>query len=175
MVGSLRRGSFNAAIARALPTLAPDDVSITPLGSVGDFPLYNQDVQQQGFPPAAIAMGEAIAAADGLVIVTPEYNYSIPGVLKNAIDWLSRLPQQPFLNKPVLIQSASQGAYGGVRAQLHLRHTLVLVEARAFNRPEVIIPTVQTKVDPATGEVTDPATRGFLADQLKAFAAFVRR
>ncbi|MBV8104491.1 MAG: NAD(P)H-dependent oxidoreductase, partial [Hyphomicrobiales bacterium] len=100
---------------------------------------------------------------------------SMPGVLKNAIDWLSRVPKQPFANKPVLIQSASQGAYGGVSAQLHLRHTLVFVEARTFNRPEVIIPAVQTKVDAATGELTDPATRGFIADQLKAFAAFVRR
>jgi len=175
MVGNPRRGSFNAAVARALPALAPDGVSIAPLGSVGDFPLYNQDVQEKGFPPAVTAMAQAIAAADGLIIVTPEYNYSMPGVLKNAIDWLSRVPKQPFALKPVLIQSASQGGFGGVRAQLHLRHSLVFVEARTFNRPEVIIAAVQTKVDPATGEVTDPATRGFIADQLKAFAAFVRR
>jgi chromate reductase, NAD(P)H dehydrogenase (quinone) len=175
MVGSLRRASFNAVIARALPALAPEGVSIEPLGSVGDFPLYNQDVQEKGFPAAASAMAEAIDSSDGLIIVTPEYNYSMPGVLKNAIDWLSRLPKQPFANKPVLIQSASQGAYGGVRAQLHLRHTLVFVEARTFNRPEVMIQAVQTKVDPETGELTDPATRGFIADQLKAFAAFVRR
>ncbi len=175
MVGSLRRGSFNAAIARALPALAPEGVSIVPLGSVGDLPLYNYDVQEQGFPPAVTAMAEAIRAADGLIIVTPEYNYSMPGVLKNAIDWLSRLPNQPFAGKPVLIQSASPGLLGGVRAQLHLRHSLLFVEARAFNRPEVIITQVNTKIDPATGEVTDPATRGFIADQLKAFAAFVRR
>lgn len=174
MVGSLRRASFNAAIARALPALAPDGVSIELLGSVGDFPLYNQDIQEQGFPAAATAMAQAIRAADGLIIVTPEYNYSMPGVLKNAIDWLSRTPKQPFANKPVLIQSASQGVFGGVRAQLHLRHTLVFVEARAFNRPEVIIPLAQTKIDPATGEVRDAAARGFIADQLKAFEAFVR-
>lgn len=77
MVGSLRRGSFNAAIGRALPALAPDGVSIEPLGSLGDFPLYNQDIQEKGFPRVAIAMAEAIAAADGLIIVTPEYNYSM--------------------------------------------------------------------------------------------------
>jgi chromate reductase len=175
MVGSLRRGSFNAAIARALPTLAPDGVSIEPLGSVGDFPLYNHDVQDQGFPPAAIAMAEAIAAADGVIFVTPEYNHSVPGVLKNAIDWLSRLPNQPFAGKPVAIQSASPSLFGGLRAQLHLRNIFVFLDARALNKPEVIIPQVHTKIDPATGEVTDPATRGFLADQLKAFAAFVRR
>jgi chromate reductase len=175
MVGSLRRASFNAAIARALPTLAPEGVSVAPLGSLGDFPLYNQDVQEKGFPAAATAMADAIRAAHGLIIVTPEYNFSMPGVLKNAIDWLSRLPNQPFANKPVLIQSASQGGFGGLRAQLHLRHTLVFVEARVFNRPEVIVAAVQTKVDPATGELNDPATRGMISDQLKAFAAFARR
>ena len=125
MVGSLRRASYNAAIARALPALAPDGVSIVPLGSVGDFPLYNHDIQEKGFPPAATAMAEAIAKSDGVIVVTPEYNHSIPGVLKNAIDWISRLPNQPFAGKPVAIQSASTGVFGGLRAQLHLRHSLV--------------------------------------------------
>jgi chromate reductase, NAD(P)H dehydrogenase (quinone) len=95
-------------------------------------------------------------------------------VLKHAIDWLSRLPKQPFAGKPVLLQSASPGGFGGVRAQLHLRHSLVFLEALAFTRPEVIIPQVNAKVDAATGELTDTATRGVIADQLKAFAAFVR-
>ena len=100
MVGSLRKGSYNAAIARALPALAPEGVTIEPLGSVGEFPLYNFDPQERdGFPPAVVAMGEAIRAADGIVFVTPEYNHSVPGVLKNAIDWLSRLPNQPFAGK----------------------------------------------------------------------------
>jgi len=175
MVGSLRRGSFNAAVARALPALAPDGVSIAPLPSVGDFPLYNADVQEQGIPAIVTQVGEAIRRADGVIIVTPEYNYSIPGVLKNAIDWISRLPNQPFAGKPVALQSASPGLYGGLRAQLHLRHCLVFLDARAFNRPEVIIPQVNQKVDAKTGELTDPATRGFIADQLKAFAAFARR
>jgi chromate reductase, NAD(P)H dehydrogenase (quinone) len=174
MVGSLRKGSYNAAVARALPALAPEGVSITPLGSVGEFPLYNQDLRDQGFPPVVTEMGQAIVDADGVIIVTPEYNYSIPGVLKNAIDWLSRLPKQPFAGKPVLLQSASPGGFGGVRAQLHLRHSLVFLEALAFTRPEVIIPQVNAKVDAATGELTDTATRGVIADQLKAFAAFVR-
>jgi chromate reductase, NAD(P)H dehydrogenase (quinone) len=175
MVGSLRRASYNAAIASALPALAPDGVSIEPLGSVGDFPLYNHDVQEKGFPLAATAMAEAIAKSDGVIVVTPEYNHSIPGVLKNAIDWISRLPNQPFAGKPVAIQSASTGVFGGLRAQLHLRHSLASLDARALNRPEVIISQVNTKIDPETGELTDPATRGFIADQLKAFAAFVRR
>ncbi len=119
-------------------------------------------------------MAEAIRAADGVIFVTPEYNYSIPGALKNAIDWVSRVPNQPFAGKPVAIQSASQGLFGGVRAQLHLRHAFVYLDARALNKPEIIIPLAQNKIDAATGEVTDAATRGFLADQLKAFAGFVR-
>ena len=174
MVGSLRKGSYNAAIARALPALAPDGVTIAPLGSVGDFPLYSADVQAEGFPLAVTAMAEAIRAADGVIFVTPEYNYSIPGALKNAIDWVSRVPNQPFAGKPVAIQSASQGLFGGVGAQLHLRHAFVYLDARALNKPEIIIPLAQNKIDAATGEVTDAATREFLADQLKAFAGFVR-
>ena len=175
MVGSLRKGSFNAAIARALPALAPEGVTIEPLPSVGEFPLYNFDVQEKGFPEVVTRTAERIRQADGVIIVTPEYNYSMPGVLKNAIDWISRLPNQPFAGKPVAIESASQGVYGGVKCQLHLRHTLVFFDALAFGRPEVAIPLVQNKVDGKTGEVTDAATRGFIVDQLKAFAAFARR
>jgi chromate reductase, NAD(P)H dehydrogenase (quinone) len=173
LVGSLRKGSYNAAIARALPGLAPAGVTIAPLGSVGDFPLYNYDIQEKGFPPVVTAMADAIRAADGVILVTPEYNHSVPGALKNAIDWLSRLPDQPFAGKKVAMQSASPSLFGGVRAQLHLRHTFVYLDARPLNKPEVIIPQVDQKVD-ANGELTDPATRGFVADQLKAFAAFVR-
>ena len=174
MVGSLRKGSYNAAIARALPALAPEGVTITPLASVGEFPLYNFDVQEKGFPPVVTATAKAIAESDGVIFVTPEYNHSIPGVLKNAIDWISRLPSQPFAGKKVAIQSASPSLLGGLRAQLHLRHSFVFLDARALNKPEVVIPQVHTKVDPATGELTDEATRAFIADQLKAFAAFVR-
>jgi chromate reductase, NAD(P)H dehydrogenase (quinone) len=175
LVGSLRRASYNAAVARALPALAPADVRISALGSVGEFPLYDQDVQTQGYPPAVVAMGEAIAKADGVVIVTPEYNYSVPGVLKNALDWLSRLPANPFAGKPVAIQSASPGNLGGVRAQLHLRQTLLALNARTFSVPEVIIAQAHTKIDAATGELTDTATRDFIALQLRAFLEFARR
>ena len=175
MVGSLRKGSYNAMIARALPALAPEGVTIVPLGSVGDFPLYNFDVQEKGFPSVVTAVADAIRAADGVILVTPEYNHTIPGVLKNAIDWISRLPNQPFAGKPVALQSASPSVVGGLRAQLHLRHMFVFLDARVLNKPEIIITQVNTKVDAATGEITDQATRGFIADQLKAFAAFVRR
>ncbi len=175
LVGSLRRASFNAAIARALPALAPSDVTIAPLGSVGDFPLFNQDVEAQGFPSAVVAMGEAIAKADGVIIVTPEYNYSVPGVLKNALDWLSRLPTKPFAGKPVAIQSASPGLFGGVRAQHHLRQMLVFLDARALAQPEVTVTQAAAKFDEKTGELTDKTAREFIARQLQAFAAFARR
>ncbi|HEY4171666.1 MAG TPA: NADPH-dependent FMN reductase [Rhodopila sp.] len=175
LLGSLRKGSFNAAVARALPALEPDGVTIEPLGSVGDFPLYDADIQAGGFPAPVVAMGEAIAKADGVIIVTPEYNYSIPGGLKNAIDWLSRLPAQPFAGKAVAIQSGSPGALGGARAQYHLRQSLVFLDAHVLNKPEVMISQIATKVDAATGELTDEATRTFITTQLQAFAAFVRR
>ena len=175
MVGSLRKASFNAAIARALPALAPDGATIEPLPSVGEFPLYNYDLQQQGVPAVVTRTAEAIRKADAVIIVTPEYNHTIPGGLKNAIDWISRLPNQPFAAKAIAFESASQGLWGGLRAQLALRQMFVYLDGRVLNKPEVIIPQVQTKVDTATGELTDPATRGFIADQLKALAAFVRR
>ncbi len=174
MVGSLRKGSFNAVIARALPALAPEAVTIESLPSVGEFPLYSYDLQEKGFPSIVTRTAEAIAKADGVIVVTPEYNHSIPGVLKNAIDWLSRLPNQPFAGKPIALESSSPSLFGGLRAQLHLRHMFVYLDGRVLNKPEVIIPQANTKIDAATGELTDPATRGFIADQLKAFAAFVR-
>ena len=175
MVGSSREGSFNGAIARALPALAPDGTLIESLPSVGHFPLYSYDVQLKGFPSIVTQTAAIIGNADGLIVVTPEYNYSIPGVLKNAIDWISRLPNHPFASKPVALQSASPGLFGGLRAQLHLREVLNGLGGRVLNKPEVLIPQVHSKIDPATGELIDSATRGFIGDQLRTFAAFVRR
>jgi chromate reductase len=175
LLGSLRHASYNAAIARALPALAPEGLAVTSLGSIGDLPLYNADLQAQGMPPAVLAMAEAIAKADGVIIVTPEYNYSIPGGLKNAIDWISRLPSQPLAGKPVAIQSASPGALGGARAQYHLRQTLVFLDAIVLNKPEVMVSHVASKVDATTLELTDQPTRDFITTQLTAFATFIRR
>ncbi len=173
--GSLRKASYHAALARALPALAPEGMTIKALGSVGDFPLYNADAQAEGFPAPVVAMGEAIAAADGIIIITPEYNYSVPGTLKNALDWLSRLPTQPFATKPTAIQSGSPGLVGGARAQYHLRQILVFLDAYVLNKPEVMVSQIMTKVDVASSTITDDATRTFVATQLKAFAAFARR
>ena len=125
-------------------------MTIAPLPSVGEFPLYNHDVQLDGFPPVVTSTAEAIRKADGVIIVTPEYNHSIPGVLKNAIDWISRLPDQPFGAKPVALESASPSLFGGLGAQLALRRCFVYLDGRLLNKPEVIIPQVNTKIDAGT-------------------------
>ena len=170
LVGSLRKDSYNAAIARALPALAPAGVTISALPSIRDIPLYDADVQAQGMPASVTALAEAIRGCHGIVIVSPEYNYSVPGVLKNAIDWLSRVPNQPFANKPIAIQSASMGPLGGARMQYHLRQIFVFLDAQVFGRPEVMVGLAQTKID-AAGAITDKATSDFIASQLKAFEA----
>jgi chromate reductase, NAD(P)H dehydrogenase (quinone) len=174
LLGSLRKASFNAAVARTLPSLAPEGVLISPLGSIAEFPHYDADMQAMGFPGPVLAMADQIKAADGIIIVTPEYNYSVPGVLKNAIDWLSRLSPQPLAGKPVAIQSASPGLIGGARAQYHLRQSMVFLDALVLNKPEVMISQVAAKVDAAALELTDQATREFIVGQLKAFATFAR-
>ncbi|NMG37135.1 hypothetical protein GRF61_22005 [Azoarcus sp. TTM-91] len=175
LVGSLRKGSYNRMVAQSLAELAPAGLSVELLASVGDIPHYDADLQAEGFPGAVVAMGDAIRAADGVIIVTPEYNYSVPGVLKNAIDWLSRLDKQPFAGKPVAIQSASMGVFGGARAQYHLRQILVFLDAIVLNRPEVMVGAAQTKVNEDTGTLGDAGTRDFIAGQLKAFEAFIRK
>jgi chromate reductase len=172
--GSLRKGSLNAAIERALPELAPAGLKIRSLTGIGDWPLYNADVQAQGVPAGVTEMGKAIAAADGVIFISPEYNYSVPGVLKNAIDWLSRLQPQPFAGKPVLIQSATQGPLGGARMQYHLRQIMVFLDALVFNKPEVFVGLAQNKVD-AELKLTDAGTRDFIGQQLAGFEKFVHR
>lgn len=173
--GSLRAESYNAMVARTLPLLAPEGMQIKASPSIEPIPHYNADVQARKMPDAAMALGEAIRAADGVIIITPEYNYSVPGVLKNAIDWVSRLPDQPFKSKAVALQSASQGLLGGARAQYHLRQMLVFLEAYVFNRPEVMIASAKGKFEEAQGHLSDEVTRGLIKQQLAAFASFIRQ
>ena len=119
--------------------------------------------------------GQRLRDADGVVIVTPEYNYSVPGGLKNAIDWLSRLPEQPLAGKPVLIQTSSMGAIGGARCQYHLRQILVFLDAMVMNKPEFMGGVIQNKVDPQEGKVVDQSTLDHLSGQLSAFAEYIQR
>jgi chromate reductase, NAD(P)H dehydrogenase (quinone) len=158
--GSLRKGSFNTAALRAAQGLAPEGMTIE-RAEIGDLPLYNDDVRAAGFPPPAERLRAQIAAADAILLVTPEYNYSISGVLKNAIDWASRPPSQPFEAKPVAIMGASPGLFGSARAQYHLRQMLIFLNAMPVNRPEVMIGQAQNKFD-ADGNLTDEPTREFI-------------
>jgi chromate reductase len=173
IAGSLRRGSFNAATLRSAQSLAPVHMTIDTF-DIAPIPLYNEDVRQQGFPPAVESLRARIKAADGLLIVTPEYNYSIPGVLKNAIDWASRPPEQPLDGKPIGIIGASAGAMGSGRAQYHLRQCFVFLNGLVMNRPEVMIPQAQNKFD-AEGALIDQTTRDFIAAHLAALKTWVLR
>jgi chromate reductase len=173
--GSLRKGSFNAALARALPALAPEGMKLITAPSIGSIPLYNADIQEAGFPAPVEELAAAIRAADGVLFVTPEYNWSMPGVLKNAIDWLSRLKEQPFKEKPVAIQSASQGPLGGARMQYHWRMSMTFVAAFIFGTPEVFVGLAQNKFAKDTMELTDQPTKDAIRAQLAAFSKFIER
>lgn len=176
LCGSLRAGSLNRRLADSAAELAPDGMIVRPSPSLADIPLYNADLQNSdGFPPQVLALVDAIGAADGVLIVSPEYNYSVPGALKNAIDWISRHPSQPFAGKPVCLQSAAAGMLGGARMQYHLRQILVFLDAQVFNKPEVFVTFAGQKFDAETGRLTDDATRTAIATQLTAFSTFVSR
>src|ERR1700742_4149725 len=152
--GSLRKGSFNAMLVRALPALAPEGMTFTASPPLGVIPHYNHDDQDAtGFPGSVTAFADAIRAADGVIITSPEHNWTIPGTLKNAIDWVSRMKDQPFKDKPVALQSCSGALLGGSRMQYHLRQCLVSLDALTFGRPEVIVTFAPQKFDEATGEL----------------------
>jgi chromate reductase len=172
--GSLRKGSYNRMVMNLLPGYAPADMKITEAPPWADFPVYNADVQNtSGFPAPVQKLADAVRAADGVIFVTPEYNYSIPGGLKNAIDWVSRLPNQPFAGKPIAIQSAAHGILGGGRMQYDLRRCMIFLDALTMNKPEIFIGSANTRIDEATGQIKDEQTIGFIKQQLAAFAKFI--
>jgi chromate reductase len=174
--GSLRKGSYNAALARTLPSLAPPGLTPRAAPSFAGLPVYNFDEHQAGGIPAiATAWADAIRTADAVIIVSPEYNWSIPGGLKNAIDWASRVKDQPFAGKPVALQSAATGLLGGSRMQYHLRQSLTSIDALMFPKPEVIVAFAAKKFDEKTLELTDQPTRDTIKLQLETFEKFVRR
>ncbi|MFO1081420.1 MAG: NAD(P)H-dependent oxidoreductase [Reyranellaceae bacterium] len=159
--GSLRNGSFNRMALDAFVERLPAGTSSTTV-EIGDWPLYNADIQAKGFPDKVQAAQKVMLEADGIVIVTPEYNYGISGVLKNAIDWLSRLSPQPFAAKPTALFGAAGGILGTARAQYQLRQTLVFLDGRPINKPEVMIGQAQTRF--VDGKLTDEPTGKLLAD-----------
>jgi chromate reductase, NAD(P)H dehydrogenase (quinone) len=174
--GSLRKASLNRALLDALPGLAPAGMTFAEAPSYRGFPLYDADFHASaGIPTDVAALADAIRAADAVVIASPEYNWSIPGALKNAIDWSSRLPEQPFKEKPVLIQSVTSGPLGGARMQYHLRMTLTPLNALIFGTPEIFVGIGQAKFDEKTMDLIDEPTRKIIAVQLAAFETFVAR
>lgn len=167
--GSLRKKSYNTAALRAAQTLLPDGV-VLDIFDIAGIPLYNEDVNAQGFPEVVARLRHSIAAADGVLLVTPEYNYSVPGVLKNAIDWASRPPGQPFDGKAVAIMGASPGMLGSARAQYHLRQMFVYLNGMVLNKPEVMISAANKKFDDE-GRLTDEPTREIVKKLMAALAA----
>ena len=171
--GSLRAKSFNRSALLAAAELMPAGMQMT-VADYADVPLFNQDVQDKGFPEAVMRLAQQIREADALLIASPEYNFSISGVLKNAIDWLSRVPAPPFKDKPVAILSATMGPLGGARQQYELRKVLGCQEALVLLKPEVFIGQAQTKFD-AEGKLTDAATRKAVTDQMLALERWIAR
>jgi len=172
--GSLRKASYNRMVMNALTGLAPSNLHLTEAPPFGDFPLYNFDIQEtSGVPPAVQKLADAVRAADGVIFNSPEYNFSMPGGLKNAIDWVSRVKNQPFAGKPIAVQSAANGTLGGGRMQYDLRRSMIFLDAVTLNKPEIFIGNCSQKIDAATGKITDQQTVGFITQQLAAFAKFI--
>jgi chromate reductase, NAD(P)H dehydrogenase (quinone) len=162
--GSLRQGSFNTMALRAAQQLAPEGMTIE-IADIRPIPLYDDDVRAQGFPASVLALKEKVRAADAVLIVTPEYNFSIPGVLKNTLDWLSRPPEPPFDGETVAIMGASPGPVGTARVQYHLRQVMVFLNAFVVNKPEVFISNAAGKFNDK-GELTDETTARFIGELL---------
>jgi chromate reductase len=173
IVGSLRRGSYNRMALRAAQQLVSKDAVLEAFDLDG-IPGFNQDEEQH--PPAKVAELKAkVRAADAILIVTPEYNYSVPGVLKNAIDWASRpYGDSAWSDKPVAIMGASVGAMGTARAQHHLRQSFVFLNMHPLNKPEVMIANAAEKFD-ANGNLIDEKARELIRQLLQALVAWTRQ
>ncbi len=171
--GSLRKGSFNTAALVAAQQLCGDDAEIE-IFDISDFPPFNQD-REQDPPENVMKLKAAIRAADAVIFSSPEYNYSIPGHLKNVIDWASRpYGDSAWEGKPALIMGASSGAVGTARMQYHLRQTMVFLNMFPLNKPEVMIGSAAKKFD-ENGNLTDETTRDFIKQGVVALVAETRR
>ena len=174
IAGSLRAGSYNRALLRAAQELAPAGMEITTF-DLAPVPLYNGDVEVKGDPEPVAALKAAIRQADALLIVTPEYNFGVPGVLKNAIDWASRPPRGSALQgKPAAIMGATPGMGGTGRAQMQLRQTFVFTQTYALLSPEILVARAAEKFD-ASGKLTDEPTRKFVGQLLAALMQWAPR
>ena len=173
--GSLREGSLNKGLLRAAVELAPAGMEIQIYTRLGDIPPYNDDVFQKGDPEPVADLKKFIGVADAILISTPEYNYGVPGVLKNAIDWASRPAGKSALNrKPAAILGCSPGLGGTIRAQHALRQSFVFTETHVMSQPEIKIPSAATLFD-ASAKLTDETTRQHVKKFLEAFVTWIGR
>jgi chromate reductase len=173
IAGSLRRASYNRAALRAALELVPQDAALDTFELDG-IPGFNQD-EEQNPPPKVIELKRRIRESDAILIVTPEYNYSIPGVLKNAIDWASRpYGDSAWNGKPVAVMGASIGAIGTARAQYHLRQVFVFLNMFPINQPEVMISNAAERFD-AQGNLKDETTKKLMCQLLQSLADWTRR
>lgn len=164
--GSLRRKSYNTAALRAAKELLPEGATLE-IADLSAIPFFNEDLEAESIPQPVLDFNKKVAAADALLIATPEYNYSIPPVLKNALDWASRGSEKPLDGKPLAIMSASPGMFGGARAQYHLRQVCVVLNLQPLNKPEVFIMNADKKFD-SKGNVTDEYTNNAITRLLQA-------
>ena len=172
--GSLRAGSYNRALLRTAVELAPPSLVIDTF-DLRQVPLYDGDVEAAGDPPGVAAFKAALRAADGVLMVTPEYNHGVPGVMKNAVDWASRPPREaPLGGKPVGLMGASPSMTGSARGQSQLRQAFEFTNSYCMPQPEVLVFQAHQKFD-ADGRLTDEPTRQFVGKFLVAFEAWVRR
>ncbi len=171
--GSLRKMSFNSALLRAACDLAPAGMSIE-IVDLAPFPLYDDDVRLVAYPPVVQALRDKVAASDGLLLACPEYNYSVSGVLKNAIDWVSRPPGNLFATRPTAIIGAATGLFGSIRGQNHLRAIMSGLDAHVINKPEVMVASAAAKFD-TNGTLTDDTARTLLGELLEKLAQAVTR
>ena len=174
IAGSLRKGSYNKAALLAAVGLIPKHVELEIFEKLSTIPPFNQD-EENNPPNGVVQLKEKIRSADSILFATPEYNYSVPGVLKNAIDWASRpYGDSAWEGKPVAIMSASVGNLGGARAQYHLRQTFVFLNMFPLNQPEVIIPEIQEKLD-KQGKIVDIYTKEKIAELMQALVEWTRK
>jgi chromate reductase len=169
--GSTRKASLNHSLLRTIADVLPADAKLELYEGLDQLPIFNSD---QGEPVGVLALKGKIAAADGVIFAVPEYNYSIPGGLKNALDWVSRPPAtSPMRGKPIGLVGAATGMSGTIRAQGHMRQILLYSDSPVMNQPEVLIPRAHERF--VDGKLTDQSTRELLARFATAFVAFVRR
>jgi len=171
LCGSLRRASFNRAALRLAGELMPSTMKLDVV-EWRHLPVFDGDLLAQGLPPEVAAVRERIRRADAVLFASPEYNFTIPGGLKNVLDWLSRGEDQPFAHKPTAILSASGGPLGGARMQYDFRKMMLYLNSPMLVKPEVFIGMAQTKFD-EHGRCTDETTRKFIGDQMLAFEKWI--